>query len=99
SDDGGTTWTWSPITLDSTVDNLRPIIPLGAPDVGVVLWLRGTYSNYQDYDLDVVAYIEGRSQPDGVNATASPRGSMSARYGVDDEPCAQRSPEVVGLRG
>jgi len=56
TDDGGAEWTFTPITKDSTVDNLRPIVPVGEPTV--LLWLRGTYSTYTDYDLDVVALID-----------------------------------------
>jgi putative BNR repeat neuraminidase len=51
--DGGQTWEWSPLTADSTADNIRPIMPKGANDT-TVLWLRGTYRNYDDYDLEVV---------------------------------------------
>jgi hypothetical protein len=54
--DGGTTWRWSAITADSTVDNVRPIVPSGDPGRTVLLWLRGTYTTYQDYDLDVVGF-------------------------------------------
>ena len=54
--DGGVEWTFTPITKDSTVDNLRPIVPIGQPMV--LLWLRGTYTSYTDYDLDVVALID-----------------------------------------
>jgi hypothetical protein len=37
--DGGATWEWSPVTVDSTVDNIRPIVP--ESEVGTaVLWLR-----------------------------------------------------------
>ncbi|MBN1124814.1 MAG: BNR-4 repeat-containing protein [Sedimentisphaerales bacterium] len=54
--DCGTTWTWTPITQDSDVDNLRPIVPIGTPTV--LLWLRGTYTSYTAFDLDVVGIIE-----------------------------------------
>ena len=30
--DGGATWTWRPITYESSVDNLRPVVPRGARD-------------------------------------------------------------------
>ena len=61
SPDLGRTWAWSAITRDSTADNLRPLIPLW-PDAGdrrIVLWLRGTYRKYTDYDLDVVGLLPG----------------------------------------
>ncbi|MBN1815876.1 MAG: BNR-4 repeat-containing protein [Sedimentisphaerales bacterium] len=56
TDNRGATWTWTPITQDSEVDNLRPIVPIGEPTI--LLWLRGTYTSYTEYDLDVVGIIE-----------------------------------------
>ncbi len=52
-------WSWRPITADSTVDNIRPIVPVWDDDHTAVLWLRGTYASYHDYDLDVVGVILG----------------------------------------
>jgi hypothetical protein len=52
--DGGGTWSWTPVTESSTVDNLRPIIPRWPGPRTALLWLRGTYTDYRDYDLDVV---------------------------------------------
>jgi hypothetical protein len=68
--DGGFTWQWVAMTADSETDNLRPIIPVGDRH-RAVLWLRGRYTAYDDYDLDVVAVITDRPTrtPDGVEAT------------------------------
>ncbi len=55
--DLGATWSWTALTENSTVDNLRPIVPLGASAGPMVLWLRGTYRAYTDYDLDVVGMV------------------------------------------
>ncbi len=59
SSDLGRTWEWTAITRDSTADNLRPIIPIWSEAGGrrIVLWLRGTYRKYTDYDLDVVGLL------------------------------------------
>lgn len=54
--DGGVGWSFTPVTKDSTVDNIRPIVPIGRATI--LLWLRGTYTSYTDYDLDVVALID-----------------------------------------
>jgi len=43
--DGGKTWTWSPITANSTMDNLRPIIPAWHDKRTALVWMRGTYRN------------------------------------------------------
>ena len=58
--DGGATWDWTTITADSTMDNLRPIIPIWDSDQRALLWLRGVYTKYTEYDLDVVAIITDR---------------------------------------
>jgi hypothetical protein len=58
----GRSFHWTPVTRDSRADNLRPLVPIW-PEAGgrsIVLWLRGTYRKYTDYDLDVVALIPGR---------------------------------------
>jgi hypothetical protein len=41
--DSGATWTWSPITGDSTA----------------FLWMRGTYTTYTNYNTDIVGIIMG----------------------------------------
>jgi len=56
--DGGRHWSWRAITVDSTDDNLRPIIPIWDSRHRAILWLRGRYTTYLDYDLDVVGIIE-----------------------------------------
>ena len=52
--DQGVTWAWTPVTHDSHVDNLRPIVPASGGDKTVLLWLRGCYFKYTNYDLQVV---------------------------------------------
>jgi len=52
--DRGATWTWEPLTADSTADNLRPIVPRRESKETLLLWLCGKYHSYTDYDLDVV---------------------------------------------
>ncbi|APR80904.1 Hypothetical protein A7982_06251 [Minicystis rosea] len=55
--DMGATWTWTPITRDSTTDNVRPIIPQWE-DHTALLWLRGKYRNMLNFDQNVVGLIE-----------------------------------------
>lgn len=52
--DDGASWSWTSITRDSTEDNLRPIIPPRDGGWTMLLWLRGTYRAFTDYDLEVV---------------------------------------------
>jgi hypothetical protein len=56
--DGGESWTWSPITYNSTVDNLRPIVPKWDGNNTALLWMRGTYTTYEIYDLDIVGLTQ-----------------------------------------
>jgi putative BNR repeat neuraminidase len=55
--DSGATWNWTAITKESRIDNIRPIVPAGTGDHSVVLWLRGTYTSYVNYDLDIVGLV------------------------------------------
>ena len=48
---------WEPLTKDSSTDNLRPII-VSSDDRRAVLWLRGEYRSFTDYQLDVVGIVE-----------------------------------------
>lgn len=52
-------WTWTAVTRDSTADNLRPIVPNWEEANGriILLWLRGEYRRYTDYDLDVLGIL------------------------------------------
>jgi hypothetical protein len=51
--DGGRTWTFMPVTRNSIVDNLRPMMPEGTTEP-ILLWLRGRYESYSNYDQAVV---------------------------------------------
>lgn len=54
--DMGATWTWQYITRNSTEDNIRPIIPAWE-DGTILLWCKGTYTTYLNWDMDVVGLI------------------------------------------
>ncbi|MBN1518375.1 BNR-4 repeat-containing protein [Candidatus Sumerlaeota bacterium] len=58
TDDGGASWTWHPVTWNSTEDNLRPIIPIWDADHTMLLWLRGTYSTYTSYKQSIVGLFQ-----------------------------------------
>jgi hypothetical protein len=55
-------WRWTALTEASTSDNLRPIVPRAEGREPILLWLRGTYRSFTDYDLVVV----GRLGPSGA---------------------------------
>jgi hypothetical protein len=52
--DGGANWAWQPITFNSTMDNIRPIVPNWDANHTALLWMRGSYSSYTSYDMDIV---------------------------------------------
>ncbi len=60
STDNGASFEWTALTLNSTMDNIRPIIPAWDGEQRVVLWLRGTYTSYTDFDTQVVGVIQDR---------------------------------------
>jgi hypothetical protein len=56
--DGGDTWDWTPITRDSTVDNLRPLVPRWDDERTALVWMRGAYHrNRGSWTTAVVALI------------------------------------------
>jgi len=55
--DDGATFDWTPITMNSTIDNLRPVVPKWDAEHSAVLWFRGTYTSDQTYDTEVVALL------------------------------------------
>ena len=53
----GDSWQWTPVTSNSTLDNLRPIVVSDGAARKVLLWLRGTYRAYTDYQQQVLMLI------------------------------------------
>ncbi|MCH7227082.1 putative Ig domain-containing protein [Haloferula sp. A504] len=58
--DGGLTFSWQPVTVGSTSDNLRPIVPENHGYDRSVVWFRGTYTSYTNYDTEVVGIFENQ---------------------------------------
>ena len=48
---------WQAVTKNSPVRNIRPAI-LRDGDRRIILWLRGVFREYTDYQLDVVGIVE-----------------------------------------
>jgi hypothetical protein len=56
--DRGATWNWTPITANSTMDNLRPIVPKWNDLRTALVWMRGSYrANRGEWTTAVVAAI------------------------------------------
>lgn len=52
--DGGLTFSWSQVTSNSIVDNLRPYVPRRNGGERSVLWFRGAYTTYSTYACSIV---------------------------------------------
>ena len=58
--DFGATWTWEPITANSTMDNLRPVVPRWKDARTALVWMRGSYkNNHGEWTTAVVATMLG----------------------------------------
>lgn len=56
--DGGKTFTWTPITENSSEDNMRPIVPDNHGYDNHVIWFQGRYDNYLDWDTRVLGKFD-----------------------------------------
>lgn len=57
--DFGKRWKWVPLTRNSAFDNIRPVM-IKQKETSVLLWLRGTYRTFTDYDLSIVGLVLGK---------------------------------------
>jgi hypothetical protein len=75
TNNGGADWTWTAVTSNSNVDNLRPIAEPGSDGATLVSWFRGTYTNIQNVDAAVVGIIDRPNEQVGpvdyLDATAA----------------------------
>ena len=56
--DGGAAWTWAPITRNSAVDNLRPVVPVWDGPQTILLWMMGKYYTYTNYNTQIVGMFD-----------------------------------------
>lgn len=63
----GSQWNWSAITEDSSVDNLRPIVPDNhGQGPRTVFWFRGDYNTAHDINAAVVGVVERDGESSGL---------------------------------
>ena len=55
--DKGATFKWTPVTANSTKDNIRPIVPKWDASHTALLWMQGTYSTAQSYNMAIVGTV------------------------------------------
>jgi hypothetical protein len=59
--DEGETFTWTPITEDSSEDQLRPVVPYWESSRTAVLWMSGAYNSAQTYSASIKGVVlDGR---------------------------------------
>jgi hypothetical protein len=59
--DFGASWKWTSITSNSSIDNLRPVIPLWKEHT-FLIWLRGRYHSMGRFHQDVVGLVDPASR-------------------------------------
>jgi hypothetical protein len=97
--DGGASWPATEVravTAGSSVKNVRPVSPRGllpfSSDLGV-LWMRGSYTTYLDYETSITTVLRtGGNAPPIAEATATPR-AASAPQKVVLDATASRDPD------
>lgn len=57
TNDGGLSFSWEAVTSGSTEDNIRPFVPKHHDRAESLLWLKGTYTAYQNYNTRVMSKI------------------------------------------
>ncbi|MFT4176727.1 MAG: BNR-4 repeat-containing protein [Luteolibacter sp.] len=55
--DGGLSFEWTPVTTNSSEDNLRPIVPKHHGRTECLLWFAGSYSTFSDYSTRILGRI------------------------------------------
>lgn len=53
SDDQGASWSFTPITQNSSLDHIRPLVVRAEDGQKALIWLAGSYGSYTEYDLSV----------------------------------------------
>lgn len=65
STNSGATWTWQPITENSTGDNIRPLLATEASGRWALVWMKGVYKNWLSWDMKAMVIS-------GTTSTARP---------------------------
>ena len=100
---GGASWSWAPITYNSTMDNIRPIVPKWDSQHTALLWMRGTYTTYTNYNTSIVGLTQITPLTGNEAGTGPPRvipvvGTWTNAVGFGSGPIssANTSSPVVG---
>ncbi|HEY8146973.1 MAG TPA: BNR-4 repeat-containing protein, partial [Kofleriaceae bacterium] len=80
--DGGASWRFEPITSDSAIDNIRPIVPARHPTATAVVWMQGIYDEYFDSQNMRVVGLFGPAGARAGERTRDEAIAMTARFDV-----------------
>lgn len=69
----GGSYAWSPLTANSTVDNIRPVMNASRSGASALAWMRGTYTTFLDYRLEVVGVVRRANGSTVTTGAAGPR--------------------------
>ena len=61
--DGGASWSWEAITTGSDASNMRPFVPEDHGRAEAVVWFRGRYTTYTNYDCDIYGIFSAPLAP------------------------------------
>lgn len=56
--DGGANWDWAPITFNSTMKNVRPLVPNWNGEETALVWMRGEYNSFTNFSPEVVVVTD-----------------------------------------
>ncbi|MCU1591506.1 MAG: hypothetical protein JWP11_2762 [Frankiales bacterium] len=72
--DGGATFTSEPVNQNTSVDNLRPVVPIGLTpdDTTRALWMSGTYRYFTDFVTSVVGPAAMPAAPERTSIRLAP---------------------------
>lgn len=81
--DGGLTFTWEQVTVNSTADNLRPTVPENHARDRTLLWFNGTYTSYTSFATRVLGIFG--SPTTSYQTWAATEGLSANSQGDDDD--------------
>lgn len=98
--DGGQTFAWEQITVNSEKDNMRPIVPENHSYDRALLWFNGTYTTYTNYDCRILALLENEisletSMIDSTSATLQWVSSPGRSYKIGGSTDLENFPIVI----
>jgi hypothetical protein len=97
---GGLNFAWQTVTTNSSADNLRPYVPRHrSVVVPTLLWCRGNYSSYTDYDCSLVGLFPNPVQQPPTIQILSPSTGMVILTNLGTRLCLEAAAQDDGQPG